>query len=157
MFSVPATATVGEVVTQFVSSRTAGLPVIGDQGGVCGYITDGEILRAVSGRSESAIDLAFGLQVYRDDANLRDRVTEVMQQGVMELASKSVVTVDADSSVEDVAAILGERSINKAPVMSGETLVGVITRGDLVRSIFGRLLGRVDASILTEAELVTLQ
>ncbi|WP_273488208.1 MFS transporter [Ancrocorticia populi] len=157
VFSVPATATVGEVVTQFVSSRTAGLPVIDDQGGVCGYITDGEILRAVSGRSESAIDLAFGLQVYRDDANLRDRVTEVMQQGVMELASKSVVTVDADSSVEDVAAILGERSINKAPVMSGETLVGVITRGDLVRSIFGRLLGRVDASILTEAELVTLQ
>ncbi|MDN6485931.1 MAG: MFS transporter [Ancrocorticia sp.] len=157
VFSVPATATVGEVVTQFVSSRTAGLPVIDDPGGVCGYITDGEILRAVSGRSESAIDLAFGLQVYRDDANLRDRVTEVMQQGVMELASKSVVTVDADSSVEDVAAILGERSINKAPVMSGETLVGVITRGDLVRSIFGRLLGRVDASILTEAELVTLQ
>lgn len=137
VFSVPATASIGDVVRTFVSTRTNGLPVTNDKGSVCGYITDGEILRAVSGHTDSAIDLAFGLQVYRLDANMRDRVAEVMQLGVMDLASTSVVTADIESSVEDVAALLGARSINKVPVMSGEKLVGVITRGDLVRSIFG--------------------
>ena len=140
VFSVPATATVEDVVAQFVSTQTAGLPVTDENGGVCGYITDGEILRAVAGRSESAIDLAFGLQVYREDANLRDRVTEVMHRCVMDIASTSVVTADINLSVEEVAALLGERSINKVPVMSGKTMVGVITRGDLVRSIFGSLI-----------------
>ena len=58
----------------------------------------------------------------------------------MDIASTSVVTADINSSVEEVATLLSERSINKVPVMSGNTMVGVITRGDLVRSIFGSLI-----------------
>lgn len=140
VFSVAETATVEEVLAQFVSKRTGGLPVIDERGGVCGYITDGDVLRAVAGPSESAIDLAFGSNIYRQDPVMRDRVAEVMQLGVMELASKTVVTAEIDASLADVATMLGAKPINKVPVISGGSMVGVLTRGDLVRSIFGSFI-----------------
>ncbi|WRS31198.1 MFS transporter [Actinomycetaceae bacterium MB13-C1-2] len=140
VFSVAETATVEEVLAQFVSKRTGGLPVIDERGGVCGYITDGDVLRAVAGPSESAIDLAFGSNIYRQDPVMRDRVAEVMHLGVMELASKTVVTAEIDASLADVATMLGAKPINKVPVISGGSMVGVLTRGDLVRSIFGSFI-----------------
>ena len=137
VFSVPTTATVGEAVSQFLSAKTAGLPVVDGKGGVRGYITDGDILRAVAGHDESPLDLAFGLNVQPKDPDVGGRVAEVMQMRVMDLASRNVVTASIEDSVEDVAALLGARPINKVPVLSGDRIVGVITRGDLVRSIFG--------------------
>ena len=140
VFSVPDTATVQEALAQFISKRTGGLPVINDRGAVCGYITDGDILRAVAGSTESAIDLAFGLNVYRENSAMRDRVLEVMRLNVMDLASRNVVTASIDALLEEVTTMLGAKPINKVPVVSGDSVVGVLTRGDVVRSIFGSFI-----------------
>ena len=111
-----------------------------DKGRVHGYITDGDILRAVAGRGGSSMDLAFGLNVYPTDPDMGERVARVMQLGVMDLTSTYVVTASVEDSVEDVAALLGARPINKVPVLSGDAIVGVITRSDLVPNIFGSLV-----------------
>ena len=145
VFSVLTTAAIGDVVTKFISATTTGLPIVDDKGRVHGYITDGDILRAVAGRGGSSMDLAFGLNVYPTDPDMGEGVARVMQLGVMELASTDVVTANVEDSVEDVAALLGARPINKVPVLSGEAIVGVITRGDLVRNIFGSLVAGQNA------------
>ena len=145
VFSVLTTAAIGDVVTKFISAKTTGLPTVDDKGRVHGYITDGDILRAVAGRGGSSMDLAFGLNVYPTDPDMGEGVARVMQLGVMELASTDVVTANVEDSVEDVAALLGARPINKVPVLSGEAIVGVITRGDLVRNIFGSLVAGQNA------------
>ena len=112
-----------------------------EQGRARGYITDGDILRAVAGRDDSPVDLAFGLNVHPWDPEMSERVARVMQLGVMDLAARNVVTANVEDTVEDVAALLGSRPIYKVPVLSGDVVVGVITRGDLVRSIFGSFTG----------------
>ena len=142
VFSVPVTATIADVVSQFVSTKTSGLPVTDGDGRVCGYSTDGDILRAVAPQPDSAIDLAFGLNIYLQDKDTTGRVAEVMQLGVLDLASRHVVTANLDDSVEDVAVLPSSRPISKVPVLSGDVIVGVITRGDLVRSIFGSFIAR---------------
>ena len=141
MFSVLTTATVEDAVARFLSAKTAGLPVVDEQGRARGYITDGDILRAVAGRDDSPVDLAFGLNVHPWDPEMSERVARVMPLGVMDLAARNVVTANVEDTVEDVAALLGSRPINKVPVLSGDVVVGVITRGDLVRSIFGSFAG----------------
>lgn len=128
------------MVTKFISTKTTGMPVVDEEGRVHAYITDGDILRAVAGCAGSSMDLALGLNIYPTDPDMGDRVTRVMRLGVMDLASTDVVTANVEDSVEDVAALLGARPINKVPVLSGDAIVGVITRGDLVRNIFGSLV-----------------
>jgi len=123
---------------------TSGIPITDEKGAVCGYITDGDILRAVSEHADSAADIAFGLNIYRQNPNFQNRIDEVMSLNVMELATDSVVAVDINSSVEEVAKLLGTRRMKKVPVMSGGTLIGVVTRGDLVRTLLGSFMMPVD-------------
>ena len=47
-YSVPDTASVRDVAKALVDFKTSGLPVVDKAGAVAGYITDGDILRAVS-------------------------------------------------------------------------------------------------------------
>ena len=49
----------------------------------------------------------------------------------------SPITVQASASIEDVATLLVERDVSRVPVLDGDVLVGVITKSDVVRSMFG--------------------
>jgi CBS domain-containing protein len=45
------------------------------------------------------------------------------------------VTVAADAPVTDVATLMVERDVSRVPVLDGDTLVGIVSKSDLVRSL----------------------
>jgi CBS domain-containing protein len=54
---------------------------------------------------------------------------------VGDVMTEEVVTTSEDATVEDVATIMVEKEIGRLPVLTGGKLVGIITKGDLVRAI----------------------
>ena len=48
------------------------------------------------------------------------------------------VTIDADRSIREAAALMIDHAINRLPVMSDGRLVGIVTRADLVRAYLRR-------------------
>jgi CBS domain-containing protein len=50
-----------------------------------------------------------------------------------EIMSPGVISVSEDADVEDVRFLLIDRRIKRVPVMSGPKLVGIVSRGDIVR------------------------
>lgn len=52
--------------------------------------------------------------------------------------SHDLVTVGPETSIPAVAALLVERGINTVPVVSGERLVGMVGRTEVLRSLAGR-------------------
>jgi CBS domain-containing protein len=49
-----------------------------------------------------------------------------------EVMTASVITVSEDTDVEDVRHLLVERRIRRVPVLSGQRLAGIVSRGDVV-------------------------
>lgn len=58
-----------------------------------------------------------------------------MKTPVREIMTAEVVTVDPQSTVEEAMALMSEKRIRHLPVVEGTELVGVISIGDLVKSI----------------------
>ena len=58
----------------------------------------------------------------------------------MEIAQKKVHKVLWNVELEDIAAILGEKQIKKLPVERDGALVGIISRGDVIRATFRHLI-----------------
>lgn len=54
---------------------------------------------------------------------------------VADIMSKPVITIGADSSLHDAAALMLGKKIGGIPVMSGKELVGIITESDVFRAI----------------------
>jgi CBS domain-containing protein len=53
-------------------------------------------------------------------------------QTIREVMTSDVVTVAADASVSEIAALMSARGISGVPVMEGEQVIGMVTELDLV-------------------------
>ncbi|HEY7347082.1 MAG TPA: CBS domain-containing protein [Ktedonobacterales bacterium] len=54
---------------------------------------------------------------------------------VGEIMTGKVTSVAEDTPVQEIARLLGRLKINRVPVMRGESLVGIVSQGDIVRAI----------------------
>jgi acetoin utilization protein AcuB len=57
---------------------------------------------------------------------------------VWEVMARAVVTIHRDAPIEEAARLLLKYRIGGLPVVKGETLVGIITKTDLVRALLKR-------------------
>jgi CBS domain-containing protein len=54
---------------------------------------------------------------------------------VREIMSSPVVTIAPEKTIDDAMRLMTERRIRHLPVVQGETLLGVVSIGDLVKSV----------------------
>jgi CBS domain-containing membrane protein len=57
---------------------------------------------------------------------------------ISEVMSKHVVSVPADTSIRAAARLMMEKKIGCLPVVQGERLVGLVTKGDMLRYLADR-------------------
>lgn len=68
------------------------------------------------------------------------RTQRLLNLNIMDIAQKKVIKVAWDEEIEDIAAILGKKKIKKLPVERNGELVGIISRGDVIRHSFKAIL-----------------
>ena len=113
--------------------HVSGAPVVDGEGRLVGILTEGDLLRRVE----------FGLGATPNDpwaraswveGSARDFVRSHSWR-VEDVMSRPVATVTEDTSLAQVAVLLGTRSIKRLPVLRDGKLVGIVSRADLLRVI----------------------
>ncbi len=138
VYTCPDTATLGDVVKMMVDLQVGGMPVVNEINHVVGFISDGDIMRAIAKQRTRSVFGGDSVMVVYDDATFEQKVAEFKQRNVMELAVKKVYCVTENQTIEEVARLLSEKKrYKKVPVVGQDgTLVGVARRATLVRYIF---------------------
>jgi CBS domain-containing protein len=127
---------VNDVMEKFVTNRISGLPVINSDNEPIGFISDGDIMKYIGYNNTVLVDYFTHLITWFDNDTMEKKVNELRRLNIMEIASRRVITVDADTELDNVAQILGNKRIKKVPVIKNKKLVGIISRGDIVRYIW---------------------
>ncbi len=130
---------VGDVMTTDVATATAttpmatvadlmirrglrAVPVVNESLAVVGLVTDRHVmdhfLSRVGGRGEG---------------RLSHREGEIGRAPARELMDRSVMCVSHDQAVAEVAALMINKDIERFPVVAEGSLVGFLTRGDILR------------------------
>ena len=81
-----------------------------------------------------------GAPVARKDGKIVGVVSEgdiVAKKGkdVKAIMSKKVISVSQDTTVEEIAQLMTTHAIKRLPVMNGGTIVGIVSRADIVSAI----------------------
>jgi CBS domain-containing protein len=54
---------------------------------------------------------------------------------VKSIMSETVIGVNEDTSVEEIASLMATRKVKRLPVMRGQQLAGIVSRADIIRAM----------------------
>ena len=73
-----------------------------------------------------------------EDPNLKEVAEKISNTKVTDLMSKNVLTTTPDAMVIDVLKTMLSEDVNRIPVLEKGVLVGIVSRSDIVFSIYKR-------------------
>ena len=119
----------------------SGLPVVAE-GKVVGIVTEADVLKLLEVPEHRGLWLPSPFEVIeipiRELINWEDTkhmLTDIGTKPVKEIMESEVYTISADSSIEDASSMMVKHKVNRLPVLDGEALIGIITRGDIIRGL----------------------
>jgi CBS domain-containing protein len=122
----------------FVKHRISGVPVVDADGGLIGIVTENDLIRKNSRLHIPTVVRIFDALIYLEPSRkFEEEVRKMTAATVEEIATRDVVTVSADTAVEEVATIMTERGVHVIPVLDDGALVGIVGKIDLIRSMSG--------------------
>ena len=128
--------TVKEIAELMVKHRIGGVPVVDPAGNLVGILSETDLLhRAETGTEKRR---KWWLGAFVDSDRLAREYAASHAHKASDIMTTSVITVDADTDLGAVADLLERKNLKRVPVTSGGKLVGMITRGDLVRAFVAR-------------------
>jgi CBS domain-containing protein len=121
-----------EVARELVDHRVSGLPVTDEQGRVVGVISEADLLMKEQG-SANVHHRRFS-RYLGESTETRAQLAKLAATSAGDAMTAPAITIGADRPIAEAAAIMTSRGINRLPVVDGETLIGVVSRADLVRA-----------------------
>ncbi|MFE8697881.1 CBS domain-containing protein [Cytobacillus sp. FJAT-53684] len=129
------------VMTIFVERKVGGLPICDDDGYLLGMVSDGDILRSIKPIERRIYDFVFYMD-YLGEENLQSRLSDLSEKEIIKIAkTKGIITVSPEDEIEHAVTLLSKHHFKKLPVVDQKNrVVGVISRGDVIRKIQRSLL-----------------
>ena len=120
-----------EAVHLLSEHKISGMPVVDDAKRVIGVISEADLLQLIGMKKNHTFR-----DILRNILGEAGRAKVTAGDCVEDVMSSPALTIGPDEDVRKAALLLDERRIKRLPVVDGDgRLVGIISRGDIVRAI----------------------
>ncbi len=114
-----------EVVDLMVRRGLKSVPVVGEDYEFLGIITTGDAMKHVVAKTQT------------EEAGEPQDTTPLQEPTAREIMTRSVMCVSEDQSLMEAAFIMVNRDVEELPVIREGEMVGFLTRGEVLRLLFG--------------------
>jgi CBS domain-containing protein/mannitol/fructose-specific phosphotransferase system IIA component (Ntr-type) len=115
-----------DAAREMVRLGVGGLPVVDGDGLLVGMLGERELLRSLSGY----------LQGGRGEGS-RPPGVPASKPTVRDAMTRQVLCVSPDEAIADVSSMMTNKDVDRVPVVRNGRIVGMLTRGDIVRKLLG--------------------
>jgi CBS domain-containing protein len=131
-----------EAAKRMAEAGISGVPVVDEGGKLVGMLSESDIVGAVKKHTKvlkmvypslSMVSVSF----VEDDVQkeISKAMHEVADLKVQEVMHQKVLTVKPEDDLSVAVNLMNSHNVNRLPVVDGEGLVGILSRGDVVRGI----------------------
>ncbi|HEX5436855.1 MAG TPA: CBS domain-containing protein [Gemmatimonadaceae bacterium] len=113
-----------EAAREMVRSRIGALPVVDADGMLLGLLSERELLRHLLSSAY------LGGSTHHSAAELARRT-------VRDVMTRQVICVSPDQPLAEAASLMANKDVGRVPVVQEGRLVGLLTRGEIVRKLIG--------------------
>lgn len=130
--TIRSAATVKELADLLLASHISGVPVVDKNGKVVGMVSEGDLIR----RAElgTARQTPWWLRLIAGRESEAADFIQARASKVSEIMRSDIIAVTPQTTLSEVARILEENDVKRVPVIENDTLVGIVSRANLIRA-----------------------
>lgn len=131
--AIAADASVTDAIKTMLSHHIRGLPVVDPAGKLLGMLSEGDFIRRVELGTDKKRSRWLSLLA----GNEQDALDFARQNGrkVGQIMSPKPITIYEETTLEQIVQLMESRNIDRFPVIRGDELVGMVTRGDFLAAL----------------------
>ena len=135
--------TVAEAIRLFGKRNIGGAPVIDGSGNLVGMLTDADIFKNLRLKYKQ-YNISFPTGVGMPSVDFKSTVSyteikkaykDLAQTKVKDIMATKVIVAKPEDEVEVIVPLLVDNRINRLPVVEKGKVVGIISRGDIIRTL----------------------
>jgi len=136
VITVKPDTTVRELADILAQNKISGVPVVDDQDRVLGMVSEADVIvQDADLHFPYYIQFLEGVIYLQSVHKFEERFRKAFGSKVSEIMTEDVISVSPDHTVREVATLMADRDVNRVPVTEDGRLLGIVTRGDIVRAI----------------------
>jgi predicted transcriptional regulator len=131
----PETA-VSELAQILATANIGGAPVVDKEGRLLGVVTESDLIdQTKKVHIPTVVAILDSLIFLERPDKMEKEIRKIAGTVVGDIYSKNPVTVSETTPLDEIATIMAKKHVHTLPVMRGEQLVGVIGKGDIIRTL----------------------
>jgi CBS domain-containing protein len=123
--------TVQEAARLMFTNRVSGIPVVDESGRVVGIVSDGDLIV----RQRRPKPKPWWRLFFENGERLVREYRKIVGLTVADVMTRPALVISPVFGIETAAAILDNRQIRRLPVVRDGQLVGIVSRGDLIKAL----------------------
>jgi CBS domain-containing protein len=133
VITVHADTTVRDIAEILLAKGISGVPVVDAAGALVGIVSEGDLIHRVENDTER--QRSWWLQLFTDRERLATDFIKSHARKAGDVMTRRVVTVTPNTPLAAVSALLDKHGIKRVPVVDGGKIVGIVSRGNLLKAL----------------------
>jgi CBS domain-containing protein len=133
VMTVISTTPVAEIAKLLIERGISAVPVVDHNRAVIGMVSEGDLLRRAEIGTERT--RRRWLEVFTQTSRLADDYARAHGRIARDIMSEPVIQVDLETPLGEIVDLMERNRIKRVPVVESGKLVGIVTRGNLVRAL----------------------
>ena len=134
--TVNTNTSIRDLAALLLAHKISGAPVTDDNGKVIGVVTESDLIfQNKKIHLPTAVAILDAFLFLERPEKLEKELKKIAGSKVGDICSHDLISVTPETSLEELATLMAEKKIHTLPVMSGDNLVGVIGKSDIIRTI----------------------
>jgi predicted transcriptional regulator len=136
VITVQMQTTVNELAEILWKNRIGGAPVLDDDGRVVSVVTENDLIdQSKKFHIPTMISLLDSVIFLESSKKTEKAIKKMAGNTVQDICSKELVSVSEETRLDEIATIMANKKVHTLPVMQEDSLVGVIGKSDIIRSM----------------------
>jgi CBS-domain-containing membrane protein len=135
VITVEEQTTLEEFARLLVEHQISGTPVIDSDGNLKGIATENDLINRNTKLHIPTILRLFDAFIPLGNSRLEEEIKKMAASHVHDIMTRKVITINQETSLEEIATMMMEKKIHLLPVIQEGKLVGIVGKRDLIKGI----------------------
>jgi len=126
---------VDEIARRFAVEDLTGILVVDDDQRLLGVITENDLIDQQKNLHVPTAVALFDMVIPMGEAQFEEELARMQAMTAEDLVNEDVITVNVDTDLNEIASIMGDKSVAHLPVLDGGSVVGMICKHDVIKAL----------------------